>query len=170
MHTPCMDSATPTPASTHSVTRRVSPAGKERIRGFEKFVPRVYLCPVGRRTIGYGHALRPFEHFPGAITMAEGERLMDEDLAPIEIYLNGVFPDLTQNEFDALASLIFNIGLGAFEKSTLFARLKAGDAHGAASQFERWVYGGGKNLPGLVRRRAIERDVFLSPEAKPWAP
>ena len=84
-----------------------------------------------------------------------------EDLAPIEIYLSAVFPSLNQNQFDALASFCFNVGLGAFEKSTLFARLKAGDLPGAASQFARWVHGGGKVLPGLVTRRAAERDLFL---------
>ena len=91
--------------------------------------------------------------------------MLVEDLAPVEIYLGAIFPDLNQNQFDALASFCFNVGLGAFEKSTMFSRLKAGDLHGAATQFARWVNAGGKPLPGLVKRRAAERDLFLKPEA-----
>ncbi|SDI52732.1 Phage lysozyme [Propionivibrio dicarboxylicus] len=87
--------------------------------------------------------------------------LLARDLEPLEIYLSAVFPDLTQNEFDALASFCFNVGLRAFETSTMFRMLKAGDKTGAANEFGRWIHGGGKELPGLVRRRADERDLFL---------
>ena len=62
---------------------------------------------------------------------------------------------------DGLLILGFNVGMGAFEKSTLFARLKAGDFAGAVSQFGRWAHGGGKVLPGLIKRRAAERALFL---------
>ena len=145
--------------------KRVSPVGLALIRGFESFSPVIYLCPAGKPTIGYGHVVRgAVDHFPSRISGEQAEALLVEDLAPVAIYLNAVFPALTQNKFDALASFCFNVGLGAFEKSTLFARLKADDMAGAAGQFERWVHSGGKVLPGLVKRRAAERDLFLSPE------
>lgn len=143
---------------------RTSPAGLALIRAAESFSSTGYLCPAGKPTIGYGHVIRPGDSFLRGISRERGEALLVEDLAPVEIYLNAVFPSLTQNQFDALASFCFNVGLGAFEKSTLFARLKAGDLTGAAGQFGRWVHGGGKRLPGLIKRRAAERDLFLSLE------
>ena len=142
--------------------KRVSPRGQTLIRSLESFSPTIYLCPAGKPTIGYGHVVRGgVDRFSIPLTREQADTLLAEDLAPIEIYLSAIFPSLNQNQFDALASFCFNVGLGAFEKSTLFARLKAGDMPGAASQFERWVHGGGKVLPGLVKRRAAERDLFL---------
>lgn len=147
-------------ATTH---KTVSPTGLALIRSCESFSPKVYLCPAGKPTIGYGHVVRgDVDRFPQPISRDQAEALLVEDLAPVEIYLGAVFPSLNQGEFDALASFCFNVGLGAFEKSTMFARLKAGDKAGAASQFERWVHGGGRVLPGLIKRRAAERDLFLS--------
>ncbi len=143
--------------------RTTSPAGLALIRSAESFAKALYLCPAGKKTIGYGHVVRPGENFPALISREQAERLMVDDLAPVEIYLDAVLPGLNQNQFDALASFCFNVGLGAFEKSTMFARLKAGDFQGAASQFPRWVHGGGKVLPGLVKRRATEQTLFLAP-------
>lgn len=152
--------------STPPPRRSVSPAGLHLIRSFESFSPVPYICPAGKRTIGYGHVLRQEEFFPRPISAPFADALLHEDLAPVEIYLNATLPDLTQNEFDALASFCFNVGLGAFEKSTLFARLKAGDKTGAAGEFGRWVHGGGRVLPGLVKRRAMERALFLGEVAR----
>lgn len=145
--------------------KQVSSTGLALIRAFESFSAVVYLCPAGKRTIGYGHVLRPGDTFLASIDREQAKALLARDLEPVAIYLNAVFPALTQNEFDALASFCFNVGLGAFEKSTLFARLKAGDQAGAAGQFGRWIHAAGKELPGLVRRRAAERDLFLTPES-----
>lgn len=144
--------------------KRTSPAGLALIRRFESFSPTVYLCPAGKRTVGYGHVIRDPNLLYSRLTREQAEALLVEDLAPVEIYLSAVLPGLTQAQFDALASFCFNVGLHAFETSTLFARLKAGDVAGAASQFPRWVHAKGKVLPGLVRRRAAERDLFLSLE------
>ena len=69
---------------------------------------------------------------------------------------------LTQNQFDALVSLTYNIGSGAFKNSTLLKKLNAGDYKGAANQFDVWVNAGGKRLQGLVNRRAKEKELFLS--------
>lgn len=141
--------------------RQTSPDGIALIERSERFMAQRYRCPAGKVSIGFGHVIRPYEKIPARISLEEARALLAEDLAPIEIYLTGVLPDLAQHEFDALASFIFNVGLGAFERSTLFGRLKAGDKMGAASQFARWVYANGQSLPGLVKRRAAERALFL---------
>ncbi|MDR3323259.1 MAG: lysozyme [Zoogloeaceae bacterium] len=146
--------------SSDSSRRRVSPAGLALIREFELFSAKVYICPAGKPTIGYGHVLRPSDSFT-EITQEQGEAMLQTDIAPVEIYLRAVLPGLTQNQFDALASLCFNIGLGNFERSTLLTRLKAGDLRGAALQFRRWIHANGKKLPGLVRRRAAEEALFM---------
>lgn len=131
------------------------------IRSFESFSAFAYLCPRGRRTIGYGHVLRPGETLREPVTELVAEDLLREDLAPVEIYLSAVLPDLRQNEFDAMASFCFNVGLGAFERSALFSCLRAGDKAGAATQFRLWAYAKGRELPGMVLRRERERALFL---------
>lgn len=141
-----------------------SPRGLALIRSAESFSATVYLCPAGKPTIGYGHVLREGDHLTPPISRERAELLLCSDLAPVEIYLAAVFPALNQNEFDALASFAFNVGLGAFEGSTLFKKLKVGDKAGASAQFGRWISAKGKVLPGLLKRRAAERDLFLSPE------
>ena len=69
---------------------------------------------------------------------------------------------MTQNQFDALVSLVFNIGGANFASSTLVKKFNAGDIQGAADQFPRWKNASGKEMKGLVRRRAAERELFLS--------
>ena len=69
---------------------------------------------------------------------------------------------LNQNQFDALVSLTYNIGIGAFSKSTLLKKLNAGDYKGTSNQFDVWVNAGGKRLDGLVKRRAKEKALFLT--------
>ena len=69
---------------------------------------------------------------------------------------------LSQSQFDALVSLVFNIGGGAFRKSTLLQKLNAGDYAGASNEFMRWIKAKGRVLGGLVTRRAAERALFLS--------
>lgn len=70
---------------------------------------------------------------------------------------------LSQNQLDSLASFVFNVGGRNFAQSTLLSRLNAGNYAGAGAQFGRWVYAGGRVLPGLVSRRAAEAALFLSP-------
>jgi len=72
-----------------------------------------------------------------------------------------VGPALTQNQFDALVSFVFNLGCGAFSGSTLLRLLNAGETAAAAQQFVRWDQAGGHVLEGLLRRREAERDLFL---------
>jgi len=71
---------------------------------------------------------------------------------------------LTNNQFAAIISLYYNIGGNLFRTSTLLKKLNKGDYAGAAKEFDRWVYSGGKVLPGLVARRAKEKELFLTPD------
>lgn len=143
---------------------KVSDAWRGTIKGFEGVRLTAYRDSAGVLTIGVGHtsAAGPPKVFPGMkITAREADSIFAADLAPVEkAVLQSVRIPLTQYEFEALVSLVFNIGLGAFRRSTLLRRLNANDRKGAANEFSKWIYAGGKALPGLVRRREAERAHF----------
>lgn len=143
---------------------KTSDKGLSLIKGFEGFRGRAYKCPAGVWTIGYGHT--GLEVKSGSvITEWQGGELLKKDIARFERAIdNLVKVPLNQNQFDALVSFVFNVGEVAFSKSTLLKLLNAKDYTGAAAQFPRWNKGGGKVLPGLVKRRAAERKLF---ESKP---
>ena len=130
------------------------------IKEFEDLYLEAYLCPAGKWTIGYGHTKTAK---PGMkITERGAEELLQHDLAWCEDAVRkNVKVPLTQNQFDALVSFVFNVGEGAFRKSTLLKKLNAGDYEGAANEMPRWKRGGGKVLRGLVRRREAEKKLFL---------
>ena len=97
------------------------------------------------------------------ISQNEADRLLKMDLIVHCNNVSGLVKvPLNQNQFDALVSFEYNVGYGALAGSTLLRLLNAGDYKGAGGQFGRWVYGGGKTLPGLVRRRKAELDLFLA--------
>jgi lysozyme len=73
---------------------------------------------------------------------------------------------LTNNQFSAVVSLVYNVGTTQFSKSTLLRKLNAGDYKGAADEFGRWVYDNGKILKGLVTRRQREKELFLTPDGE----
>ena len=140
----------------------VSEKGIDLIKQFEGCRLAAYKCPGGVWTIGYGHT--GIDVSPDLeITQQEAERLLKSDLI---IHCNNVEKlvkvPLNQNQFDALVSLEYNIGYGAFKNSTLLKLLNEKKYKEAAEQFERWKYAGGKVLAGLVRRREKEKALFLS--------
>ena len=115
-------------------------------------------------TIGYGHT-RDVRR-GDTCTEAQATDWLREDLRAAERAVRHLVDvPLTQMQFNALASFVFNVGPAAFGNSTLLRLLNAGDAAGAAGQFKRWNRGADGVLPGLVTRRAAERDLFLSQEA-----
>lgn len=113
-------------------------------------------------TIGYGHT--GSDVYEGLhITEERAVELLRRDIATAEKCVNNsVKVPMTQGQFDALCSFVYNIGCKVFGRSTLLAKLNAGDDGGAADEFGKWVYDDGKKLNGLVLRRKAEADLFRS--------
>ena len=141
---------------------KLSAAGLAALCHEEGFVGHVYQDQVGVPTIGYGHAIRPGESY-WTLTEPQARELLALDVRWSEDALTRlVRVPLTQPQWDALVSLVFNIGAEHFATSTLLKLLNVSDYAGAADQFTVWRMGGGKVLPVLVARRARERAMFSS--------
>ena len=139
----------------------VSQVGIALIKKWEGFRAQAYLDPVGVWTIGYGHThgVKPGH----TITEQQALQLLELE---VQEYANAVKRLVTvpvnQNQFNALTSFAYNVGVGALSQSTLLELLNQRQYQAAADQFLRWVKGGGQTLPGLVSRRQDERKLFLS--------
>ena len=120
-----------------------------------------YICPGGEISIGYGNRSHAAEF--DIITEAQAEQFLQEDLEETYYHLAITTQHLvlTDNQWSALVSFVFNVGIGQFIQSTLKRKLQAGDYEGAANEFRKWVYAKSKKLPGLVKRREKERSLFL---------
>jgi lysozyme len=144
-----------------NLAMQTSPRGMDLIRKFEALRLEAYRDAVGVLTIGYGHT--GADVAPGlVIDAARAEALLKSDLMRFEDAVRRHAGAAGQNQFDAMVSLAFNIGVTAFARSTLARRHKAGDHAGAAEEFRKWVHAGGRRLLGLVRRRAAERRLYLT--------
>ena len=138
----------------------------KRFEGFERRVKRgieitavPYICPAGFWTIGYGHLCDP-KHLP--ITEAEAEVYLARDLQSALTATLRYCPVLATEPESRLAAIVdftFNLGAGRLQASTLRRRINQRDWVAAGKELRRWVYGGGKVLPGLVARRQAE--IFL---------
>jgi lysozyme len=121
-----------------------------------------YICPAGFTTIGYGH-LCQLNHPP--ITAAEAEIYLAQDL---QSALNATLkycPILAtepENRLAAIVDFTFNLGAGRLQSSTLRRRINQRDWAAVAVELKKWIYGGGKKLPGLVARRVAEVRLFLT--------
>ena len=165
---------------------KTSPAGIGLITEFEGFPNggRPYNDPVGLATVGYGHLIAHRrvtqgdrakrwirgQRTPGVLTQIEAAALLSQDLRPREqVVADLVDVPLTQSQFDALVSLVYNIGERAFANSTVLRRLNAGDYRGAADAFLMWNKAGSppRPLEGLTRRRKAERARFLGGGGRP---
>lgn len=134
---------------------------KQTIKDHEGLRLTAYKDGGGVWTIGYGHTGADVREGL-TIPLSEAERLLTRDLKTAEGHVNGaVQVKLTQNQFDALVSFVYNVGGEAFRTSTMLRLLNAGDYVGAANQFPRWNKDNGKVVQGLINRRAKERDLFL---------
>lgn len=135
----------------------------KRFEGFERKVKRgieitavPYICPAGFWTVGYGHLCDP-KHPP--ITEAEAEVYLARDLQSALTATLRYCPVLATEPEGRLAAIVdftFNLGAGRLQTSTLRRRVNQRDWAAAASELRRWVYGGGKVLPGLLVRRQTE--------------
>ena len=160
---------------------RASPLGIRLITEFEGFPNggRPYNDPTGVATVGYGHVIArrrvttadqrakwmSHQYTPGVLTPTEAEDLLRRDLASCEAAISDlVRVPVTQGQFDAIASFVFNVGTGNFAISAVLARLNAGDYQGAADAFLTWNQAGSPPVPlaGLTCRRERERDRFLA--------
>ena len=137
-----------------------SPYSLLLIRQFEGLRLTAYRCPSGIWTIGYGHTENV--HKGDTITQSQADEYLRQDIEPIEAYLNNLQLNISQNQFDALTSLIFNIGISAFSRSTLLKLIRQNPNDPAiTAQFLRWIHSDGKVLPGLQRRRTEEAKLYF---------
>jgi lysozyme len=140
---------------------KTNQAGIDLIKRFEGVKLRAYRCPAGVLTIGVGSTKGV--HAGMVITQAEADERLRDDLQDAEEAVERLVKvPLNENEHAALVSLVFNIGAGAFGHSTLLRLLNGHERIAATAQFKRWNRGGGKVLPGLVKRRAAETALFVA--------
>lgn len=140
----------------------ISSEGKELIKRFEGLYLKAYYCPSGKRTIGYGHTGAAARKT--TISKAEADSLLDQDLNTYQkVVRDNVTVPLTTSQFSALVSFSFNVGEGAFLRSSLRKYLNKSDYLLASKEFPKWIRGNNKRiLKGLVKRRKAEQDLFLS--------
>lgn len=142
------------------MTRQITAPGLDLLKSFEECRYSAYKpTPNDVWTLGYGHTSGVGEGDTCDDAQADAWLAEDASGAAAEVERDATVP-LTDDEFDALVCLTFNIGRGAFRGSTLLKKLDAGDHAGAAQEFLRWDKQNGKELAGLERRRQAEVDLF----------
>jgi lysozyme len=143
-----------------------SAKGKDFIKQFEGFRNTMYLDAGGLPTIGYGHLIKPGEEFYNntTISKAQGDMLFTDDLKQFEAAVNtSVVKQLNQNQFDALVSLAYNIGAGAFADSTVVKRINTNaTVTDITTNWQRWNKVNGVLNAGLLNRRNAEIEVYFS--------
>jgi lysozyme len=139
---------------------RTSDNGVKLIEQFEGRYLNAYRCPAGVLTIGYGHTTAegpPVVKEGMRITEEEADTILRSDVAKEEGHVSGLVKvPLSQNQFDALVSFCFNVGPTNLANSTLLRTLNAGNYDAVPAELLKWTRGGGRELPGLVRRRQAE--------------
>ena len=147
---------------TVDLLKQISAEGINLICSFEGLELKAYLDSANIWTIGYGTIIRNGVKVKkgDTCTIEQAKAYMASDLKSFEAAVNKVKVPLNQNQFDALVSLTYNIGVNAFAKSTLLKKLNAGDYKGAAAQFDVWNKVKGKVVQGLLNRRTKERKLF----------
>jgi len=139
---------------------RMSADGLALVKEFEGLRLKAYKCPAAVWTIGYGHtsaAGAPIVSADMLISKENAEEILKRDMVQYEDGVRKfVKVDLTQGQFDALVDFAYNAGVGALAKSTLLKKVNAEKFDEVPVEFMKWTKGGGKELPGLVRRRRAE--------------
>ena len=139
----------------------ISEKGIKAIKLFEGYSPLEYTCVAGKRTIGYGHVLKPDENYVCGVSEKQAEELLIQDLSIAEAAVDLLVDvPLKEHQRDALVSFAFNIGTYAFQRSTLLKELNAGNYEQVPKQLLRWIYVNGKPCYGLLRRRQTEAAMF----------
>ena len=140
----------------------MSQAGLQLVMRFEGLRLTAYRCPANILTIGYGHTGPDVEEGM-IISEQQAERLLRADIefAEVGVRAYATVP-LTQGQFNSLTSFGYNCGIGALRGSTMLKKLNSRDYLGASEEFRKWDMVAGRHLPGLARRRADEKDMFLN--------
>jgi lysozyme len=167
---------------------KIGPAAIKVIKHHEGVKYRPYLCPAHLWTVGVGHLLYPqqtklpmlrtpenaamilrkeFSLLPEdnrVWSAAEVDDLLSQDLMRFERGVARLCPNSLSNQgrFESLVSFAFNVGLGNLQRSGLRMKNNRGDFEGAAEEFMKWTKGGGRVLPGLLKRRRDEQALYLS--------
>jgi len=141
---------------------KISQNGLNLIKHFEGFSALPYLCPAGYFTIGYGHVMTKAERATlSRVSAEEAEDFLKMDVRIAQRAVSRLIAvPLDQNQFDALVSFTFNLGAACLQRSTLRRVLNGGDYDAAPAQIIRFVWAGGRKLPGLMRRRAAEAGLY----------
>lgn len=149
---------------------KIGGAGRSLIKLAEGLALHAYPDPGTHGepwTIGYGHTSRagaPVVHRGMTITANDAERILISDLGVFEAaVMKALTRQPTQNQFDAMVSIVFNIGAANFAHAHLVQFFNAGNIARAADAFLNWDHAAGHVLPGLVKRRHAERELFLKP-------
>lgn len=134
------------------------------IRRFEGLFLKVYRCPAGVPSIGYGHTGKDVYMGMAPISEAVAEGMLHQDAALFVQAASNLSPVLwfDENKQAAISDFCFNLGTTRYKSSTLKRKVDAGDWGGAQAELMKWVWGGGKKLPGLVARRAEEARLLRS--------
>ena len=153
---------------------KMSKEGVEALlKKFEGCKLKAYRCPANVCTIGYGHtsaAGTPTVIDGMTITQKQADDILWQDLVKYETAVQGlVTQDLTQHQFDVLVDFAYNAGVGALKSSTLLKKINAGDFDAVPAELMKWTKGGGKVLPGLVRRRQAEGQWWIAGEPVAFA-
>ena len=142
---------------------KTSNKGIDLIKKHEGFRSKAYRCSANVLTIGYGHTLNVKS--TDVITLDQAESFLRQDVEFAEKEVNKHNLNINQNQFDALVSFVFNLGVGNFARSTLLRKIKSNPNDPTIRrEFNRWIYAGGKVLNGLVRRRKEEADLYFTKE------
>jgi GH24 family phage-related lysozyme (muramidase) len=161
---------------------KVSERGVDIVKDFEGYSATPYKDSAGKLTIGYGHLIKPGESFT-TIDKAKAKELLAQDMKEAERAVKrAITKPLTQNQFDALTSMAYNIGINAFRKSTLVKEINAGNIEKAPSEMMKWskvtkniektVNGRTVSVPtkvinkGLLNRRTREAKLFTTPPSR----
>ena len=163
--------------------RHINQATIDMIKRFEGFRAKAYKCPAGRWTIGYGHtsSAGPPRVRPGMrISRRKAEEILRRDVEKFAVGVERTIgakalARLNDNQFGALVSFTYNVGLGNFRRSSVLKRVKSGKLDDVPGRLMLWTKARGKRLKGLVRRRRAEGRLFMTPPEilavrKPEAP
>lgn len=147
--------------------KSLSDRGLEMLKGLEGVIYKIYSDPAHLPTGGVGHLLDRKERerwkIGDKVSEDQVKEWLRKDVEKASEAVNDwVVVELSQWEFDALVSFVFNVGVGAFKRSTLLKKINKGAKMRALEEFQKWSLAGGKKLPGLVNRRNKERDLFLN--------